>query len=228
MRMFRQVAAKLLFLLALHGLLGGVISHAGSVQCDLRNIHVTADDPHDARVACEAAERATTFLQTLGLDVSAEVYLEIVPALDTQDTDTIAGYLEATQNRGVMLNYREFRKFGTWLRVPITREIYRGLVAHEVAHVIAARNFRMPTPTIQAQEYIAYVTTLATLEAAQRARIMQQYDGDGFDTEQQMNPTIYLCDPMRFGVEAYRHFLKQGDKAGYFGAILTGRVLAGW
>ena len=100
--------------------------------------------------------------------------------------------------------------------------------AHEVAHVIAARNFRMPTPTIQAQEYIAYVTTLATIEAAQRARIMQQYVGDGFDTEQQMNPTIYLCDPMRFGVEAYRHFLKQADKAGYFAAILQGRALAGW
>ena len=40
-----------------------------------------------------------------------------------------------------------------------------------------------------------------------------------------MNTTIYLCDPMRFGAEAYRHFVKKGKDADYFRSILSGCVM---
>jgi hypothetical protein len=66
------------------------------------------------------------------------------------------------------------------------------------------------------------------MEANQRDVVLGRFPGDGLETEQQMNTTIYLCNPMRSGVESYRHFLKQADKAGCFQAILSGIVWSGW
>jgi hypothetical protein len=40
-----------------------------------------------------------------------------------------------------------------------------------------------------------------------------------------MNSTVYLMDPTRFGVLAYRHFLNAGNGRDYLHAILAGRVL---
>jgi hypothetical protein len=63
------------------------------------------------------------------------------------------------------------------------------------------------------------------MDAVKRQAIMLQFPGKGYETEQQINTTIYLCDPMRFGVQAYRHFLKQKDQNGYLDATLSGRTL---
>jgi hypothetical protein len=40
-----------------------------------------------------------------------------------------------------------------------------------------------------------------------------------------MRTSIYLMDPMRFGVQAYRHFLKPGNGRDYLHAILDGKVM---
>jgi hypothetical protein len=162
------------------------------------------------------------FLSAQGLDVSHTINIRVVKQLANK---TAAGHLEFSSNSALLLTYSEFLKFGKWLRVPIDFEIYRVLAAHEVAHVIAAHNFQIPKPTVQAHEYIAYVTTFATLDAARREKVLEKFSGDGFETEQQMNTTIYLCDPFWFGAEAYRHFSKQGKDANYFRSILSGKVM---
>lgn len=202
------------------------LGDAAEFRCGALDASVLAESARDAALACEGAAAAIDFLRSQGLDVAADVRIEIVPALTEDDNGEAAGFFYAATGRVVILNRREFMRFGTWMRAPVSDELYKGLVTHEVAHLIARRNFKTSRPTIQAQEYIAYVTTLATLESGQRELILSKFPGDGYETEQQMNTTIYLCDPMRFGVEAYRHFLKKGRNAGYFDAILTGRVLA--
>jgi hypothetical protein len=126
----------------------------------------------------------------------------------------------------MVLNYDEFSEFEDWFGIPIDRALYRSLVAHEAAHVIGACNFEYPKPTIQAQEYLAYVTMFATMHPKQRELALARFPGDGYETEQQMNATIYLCDPMRFGAQVYRHFLKDGNGADFVRAILAGKVLA--
>jgi hypothetical protein len=40
-----------------------------------------------------------------------------------------------------------------------------------------------------------------------------------------MSTTIYLLDPVRFGAQAYRHFLKPGNRRDHLHAILAGRAL---
>ncbi len=220
------VVALLVLLAATASPAGNAESITAAFECDIPNLVISADDRRDMNSACEGARAAIDFLAAAGLDVSGEIRIEILAALEGYPRHSAAGCFLASSHKVMVLRYAEFLEFEEWCGIPIDRDLYRGLIAHETAHAIAACNFREQKPTIQAQEYIAYVTMLATMEAAQRERVLTQFPGDGYETEQQMNTTIYLCDPMRFGVQAYRHFLKEGNGTDFIRAILSGKVLA--
>jgi hypothetical protein len=205
---------------------GNVNPTAAGSDCRRPNVVVLGGDPGDRQLACEGAGAALGFLEGIGLDVSGKIEIEIVSSLDGNTSGTAAGCYLAGSHKVMVLNYQKFLAFGDWFGIPIDHALYRSLVAHEAAHVVAACHFQYPNPTIQAQEYIAYVTMFATMEPRQRASVMMRYPGKGYETEQQINATIYLCDPMRFGVQVYRHFLKDGHGADYLRAVLAGSVLA--
>ena len=58
-----------------------------------------------------------------------------------------------------------------------------------------------------------------------RERVMARFPGQGYEGDWQMKTSIYLMDPMRFGVQAYRHFLGPGNGRDYLHAILDGKVM---
>ena len=58
-----------------------------------------------------------------------------------------------------------------------------------------------------------------------RERVLAQYPGPGFASDLEMNTAIYVGDPDRFGVNAYRHFLRPGNGAAFLARILAGRIL---
>ena len=125
-----------------------------------------------------------------------------------------------------MLSHSDFEKCGNWFNVPISRRLYRSLVAHEVAHAVAACNFTIPQPSIQAQEYIVYVTMFAAMEPELRACVLWQFPGEGDEGDWQMSTALYLLDPLRFGVQAYRHLSIPANGRDYLHAILAGHALA--
>jgi len=133
-------------------------------------------------------------------------------------------YLES-ERRVLVLVYSEFRKFKTWFGIPIGRSSYRSLVSHEVAHLVAHHNFKISEPSIQAKEYIAYVSQFSTMESVLRKKVLSQFPCEAFEGDWQMATTIYMFDCMGFGVRAYQHFLKLGNGRDYLQAILNGKAL---
>jgi hypothetical protein len=125
----------------------------------------------------------------------------------------------------LIIVYSQFRKFKTWFGIPIDRSLYRSLVSHEVAHLVADCNFKISKPSIQAKEYIAYVMQFSTMEPVLRERVLSQFPSEGFEGDWQMGTTIYLFDCMGFDVRAYRHFLKPDNGRDCLHAILTGKAL---
>jgi len=129
------------------------------------------------------------------------------------------------ERRVLILVYSEFKKFENWFGVPIDRSLYRSVVSHEVAHLVADFNFTIAKPSIQAKEYIAYITQFSTMEPVFRDRVLLHFPGEAFEGDWQMSTTIYMFDCMGFGVRAYRHFLKLEDGDEYLHAILNGEAL---
>lgn len=195
------------------------------IRCDTGNVVVRSPVRADARIACTGSRAAIVFLASHGLDVESLITIEIVDTLpEVMEPAAVGCYLD-TEKRVMILGYAEFKRRKTWLGLPANRSLYRSLVAHEVAHSIAACNFKPAQPVIAAHEYVAYVTTFATMVPTQRDLVLARYPGDGFDSEEEMSTTIYLFDPTRFGVESYRHFLKPANGRDYLRSVLAGRVL---
>jgi hypothetical protein len=195
------------------------------VRCATPNVVVHSAQHEDAVVACEGARDAMVFLASQGLKVGGPVTIDVVAALPSNASDSAAGCYLPAENRAVVLSFREFRKLRSWFEIEVDLDLYRSVVAHEVAHAIAAANFKVEKPAIQAHEYIAYVTMFATMDPAVRERALSNYPGSGFENDAQMSSTIYLFDPMRFGVQAWRHYLAPGGGRDYLHAVLAGRAL---
>jgi hypothetical protein len=159
------------------------------------------------------------------LDAAIEIEVEIVQRLPKGVDGSAVGRYVESEGRVFMLLYFELKKRKTWFKLPIDRALYCSLASHEVAHAVAARNFKVANPSIQAKEYIAYVTMFSTMAPQLREQVLKQFPGYGFEGDWQITTTAYLFDPMRFGVQAYRHFLKLANGREYLHAILAGKSL---
>lgn len=203
------------------------------VTCATQDKPVHSCDPADVKLACEGANDAIYFLGAQGFNTAYRVVIVVAHKLPAAGMATAGGlYLDSpdichreTAQAVHLLSYSEFKKFKNWFHIPIEASLYRGLAAHEVAHAISDCNFKLAKPTIQAKEYLAYVTMFATMAPAVRARILRKSPGHGYEGDWQMGTTIYMADPMRFGVQAYRHFLKPVNGRRYLHAILAGTVM---
>lgn len=206
----------------------GVISasvYAGEMTCGAGGVVINSTNRTDAPLVCEGARDAVVFLASQGFELPARIEIDVVPQLPDDVSASAAGFYRETDRRVLILSYPAFKEHRNWFGIPIDRSLYRSLVSHEVAHAVAAHNFQVPDPPIQAKEYVAYVTMLSTMAPEQRDRVLRAFPGQGFEGEWQMNTLVYLVDPMWFGVRAYRHFLGQASGRDYLHEILTGNVL---
>lgn len=195
-------------------------------SCPHSVAQVAASDEADFVNACTGAQDALTFFLDLGIQPTIPIALEVVPKLPKEAGSTAAGAYFEKQGRIRMLSYAELRKAETWFNLPIDRELYRSLAAHEVAHAMTGCSFGIQHPTIQAKEYLAYVAMFSTMKPAFRERVLKKIPGAGFENEDKITTIFYLFDPMRFGAEAYRHYRREGNGKVFLRAVLSGEVLA--
>ena len=200
---------------------------AESLHCAGTNVTVYGTARAEVQDACAGVLDAVRFLASLGLDTSEAAELRVVEALPAVQGGAAAyGCKVKSENRIYVLNLAECGKLPLAPGLLVDAATHRGLVAHEVAHHIAAANFRAPRPTVIAHEYIAYVTMLATMDKQARERILRQFPGDGFGSVREIGLTLYLMNPTRFGVQAYRHFMRPGNGATFVEQVLSGRALS--
>lgn len=192
---------------------GSAIAVVGAVAADFQDI-------------CQGVGAARTFLAGLGLADEPVLTVEVTKTLPEEAGATAVGCYLQHRNRAYLKPYAAFRQEGTWFGVPVSRALYRALATHETAHAVAACHFRAPQPSIQAKEYVAYVTMFATMPAALRSRALKAMPGTGFADIGRVSSFVYLFDPMLFGANAYRHFLTLQDPAGFLRQVMAGEVLA--
>ncbi len=190
------------------------------------SVHVAAADPHDADLACDGALAAVRFFEARGLRTFGPLEVDVRTALPPDVGAHAAGCWRPAEGRAVILDGATFRRRRTWFGVPIDARMYRSVAAHEVAHALAGCNFAASRPPVHAQEYVAYVVTLATMDAALRERVLRANPGDGFATVSTIGELLYAFDTQRFGVESWRHYAKPEHGDAFLRRVLAGEALA--
>ena len=205
----------------------GCVVKADEAICPGLNVSVHSLDKEDAETGCKGAADAVAFLAALGLDTTAPLEVRILERLpDGIAAPSSLGCEVRAEQRVYMLTFSQCRKLGLAPDLRIDRALYRSLVAHEVAHHIAAANFKVEKPPVVAHEYIAYVTMFATMAPYQRDRILEHFPVDGFASERAFNVTLYMMAPQFFGAQAYRHFVQLEDGQAFLAKVLSGSALA--
>ncbi len=187
---------------------------------------VEADDPADREAGCRGAEAAAGFLAASGLDTQIPIRINFVESLPPS-----AGALPAvgcyvrSEDRIYVLSFARCQRKKLEHDVIIDRPVHVGLVTHEVAHAIVRSDPRGAKLGLVAHEYIAYVTMYATMTPDRRGQVLAQIPGDGFESELHINSFIYAVDPVGFGAQAYRHYLKPGVGRSFLASVLNGQVV---
>ncbi len=202
--------------------------NAFSMECTGSGATITAPVRTDAEPACEAARYAVTFLAVNGLHITAPIEVRLVSELpqDRVREGMFACYSHL-DNTVHVLTLSSLRNLQDSFGLKIDSVLHQGVVAHEVAHAVAALNFAVEQPSSVAQEYIAYVTQLATLPTNRREDILARFSDEPLRPGAAVNKLLLAMDPGRFAVRAYRHFVNPGNGAAFLQRVLTGAALAG-
>lgn len=202
------------------------VAHASKpMPCPQGGAVVVGATPQDFADVCQGAAAATGFFASHGERSAEPVLIEVTTPLPAEAGPTAVGCYIEKKRTAYVVPYATFRKHRTWFGVPISRAMYRALASHEAAHALAGCHFRTPHPTLRAKEYLAYVAMWSSMPPALRSEAMRQMRPEGYDSLDRLTPMLYLFDPMRFGAEAYRHFITSPDPTGLIQDILSGQAL---
>jgi hypothetical protein len=190
-------------------------------------LSVRGGDAADLDDACTGGAAALAFLARHGLDAPPRIDIEIVARMPAGYTPDAAGCFDPSRALVLLLDYTGFARFGTWMGRPIDRAMHRAIAAHEVAHALSGCHFAMRRPSRIAGEYIAFVTMFATMDPALRDHALAVHPDPAWPDADPPTPAQYDAQPMRFGAQAWRHWLMQPDPAATLRGILEGRVLGG-
>ncbi len=230
-RWWRPMALALAALLA-SALVGaqtdtGAGGGRSQVRCEGVDAVVETRQPDTAQTACAGARDAVGFLHWLPRPPGEGVRVELVQALPEGLRPDAVGCYAMRSRRLMVLEQALFLDRGQWFGIPVSPRLWRAVVAHEVAHALVGCHLQgRPLPSA-AHEYAAYVTMFATLDDATRQAALAAMPGRGFDHPAEINDVRYAFDPMLFGVESYRHWLRlpEGDRERFLREVLIGAIV---
>lgn len=188
-------------------------------------ITIEADESEDHRSVCEGLEDALAFFGRLGLELSQPLTVRVLSHSPDEYAKALVGCYQENEQTVQVLTFAAMEERGCWFGVPVNRYLYRSLVTHEVAHAVASCHFDIPHPTLHAHEYIAYVAMMATMDPVTRTQILATRPGVGFEESSEINELTHAFDPTWFGIEAYRHYLKDEHGDAFLLKVLSGEVL---
>jgi hypothetical protein len=218
-----NISSRLVACFAAVALLQAVPVYGKPFKCRSENVTVYASDTRDAVDSCRGAANAMKFLASQGLSMPATITIRLANGMpDTVRKSALGAYVRETREVHV-LTYSALQLRGHSFKAPLNRSLYRAVVSHEVAHAIAAANFKKE-PSCLGQEYIAYVTLFSTMESTQRERILRQFPYE--ENWQVQAPVMYVFNSLEYGAHAYRHFLKAENGKGFINKVLRGEVLS--
>jgi len=214
--------------LALAGPMFPAAAAQGPVRVDCPSIQIDAQafSATEQRLIRESAGSARAFLQSHGVDLRETIRVGRLDA-DRFDRFPHIGSYSSEKQTIALLDLEQALRQGedhTLFGLPLDEALYRSVVVHEIAHAITDQHFTIPNPSLVAQEYLAYVVQLSTMESRVREEILRGFALSAYKGIEEMSPVYYQMAPACFGVKAYLHFLALQDPGGFIRGLLSGAI----
>jgi hypothetical protein len=201
----------------------------GVLECPRIGVDVYAGSARDRALVCAGAGRAVAFFRSHGLESKHKIPVTLKDSAIVNHGAHIGLYDARDESirflsfaQAVLLCEKQ-SPFGT----PMDEALYTSFATHEVAHALADQHIRSPSGRRLAQEYLAYVAQISTMDAYKRQDILQRYDIGAFANPHEISLTYYALDPNAFGVKVYKHFQTLPDQTTFLHALLAGEVRTG-
>lgn len=202
-----------------------VAADVSTVPCEGVLASVQTRQPEAAEIACAGARDAVGFMGRLRLEAPHHVLIELVKQLPPDLRRDAVGCYATQSQRLMVLEMPDFMARKRWLGVPTSAKLYRSVVAHEVAHALVGCHLGARSLASAGHEYLAYVAMFATMDGPTREAVLAAVPGEGFTHDTEINDMRYTLDPLVFGVEAYRHWLRQPDGEQFLRRVIDGQVV---
>jgi hypothetical protein len=221
----RGVIAAAVLLIAVAGALAQ--PPVPETECAGVSAVVVGANADESEIACDGARAAFAFFAPLDLRPVSRLTIELSTVLPAgAPRDAVACYV-ISQRRIIALRYEPFSWHRGWFGLAADERLYRAVIAHEVAHAIAACHAGDGRLSLAAAEYVAYVAMIATMPEDHRRELLALHPGSGFDDLASINEFVYAFHPGRFAAESYRHWMHQPDPRAYLRRVIEGGVIQG-
>jgi hypothetical protein len=199
---------------------------AASSPCPAIRLDPDQFGPAERSLICDAAAATRAFFRAHGVDIRHSIRIRASdhstdPTLPhigsyslTQKTIRLLGLMQAGHQLA------QNRLFG----LPLNDALYRSVVVHELAHAVADQHFVSRSPSLIAQEYIAYVAQLSTMDPVVREQILKTNKLAPYTDISEMSSTYYGMNPSGFGIKVYRHFISLDDPGRFLRGLLSGDI----
>ena len=203
-----RLTALLLLLVAFDALGSNAV---GEMVCGDLPVTAIGWTREDALQVCSAVQDSLGWLRTMDLTLSESV---TVRPLDDQgaitNTHRLGRYDARTKEIQILpfdaafkASVEEPPAFG----VPMTRDLWRSYIAHEMAHAVADAYFASGASHLTPGEYIAGVVQLMALPDRAREEVLENYRKvAGWESASEISAQYYFMAPGAFAIKSYKHF----------------------
>jgi hypothetical protein len=200
-------------------------AQAAALECPLVGVAVFSPVVQDAQDVCAAALPVFMLFRAAGLDKAVPLVVSVLASLPEYLGPAVLGCFTPGDRRIRVLTFESAKARGTWFGRRMDRTFYRSLVAHEIAHALAWCNTSDGLLSVRGREYVAYAVMFETMDPELREAILEQTPGPGFESEREISDIYFYLAPSRFGVDAYRHYLRPENGSRFLREIMRGAAL---
>jgi len=196
------------------------VAEAAVSHCADSRVSVSHAEPAAAVTACAAVRDALAFMAAHGFETDLAFLVEVVE--EPRVPHTYGSY----DRRGIRIEVLSQsacrrRGGGRLFGLQLDPALYRSIIVHEVAHLVARFNGEDALRDVAGQEYIAFTVQLGTLPEPLLERVLSRYDQPAFARETEITALLHALSPEVFAVKAWRHFRQPGHGAAFYRYLLT-------
>lgn len=201
-----------------------ISTHAASLQCSKDSVAFEFETSEGLEYICEKTTKVIRFLESIDLQVTDCITIKLVDDFPAEVPQNLFGYYVPRTHEVSVLTYSRAKNFASekpHFGSKMTKDMWSSFASHELAHAIIDQNKDRISPSRLAEEYIACITQLTTLEPEDLNNFLEAYgDVDAYLSIDEMSDTYYLLDPNRFAVKCYRHYLALNDPKQFIGQLI--------